>query len=320
MINQKELQSLIVLLDDTDPEVLAHVEERILSMGEEAIPFLETEWQASFNSLLQQRIENVIHRIQFESVKKSLQQWSLMEEPDLLTGVGLIARYRYPDLDLEYIENEINKIKLDVWLEMHNVLSPLEKVRVMNHVMYNVHGFRGNTSNYHAPQNSFINNVLESHHGNHISLAIIYMLVAQSLNLPIYGVNFPQQFLLAYKEENESWHYETDSFNTHHHLDAQEGKVLFYINAFSNGVILTRKNLDQFVKQIHVEPKALFFEPCSNLEIIKRVLRNLFHAYDKADLSDKCDEVNEMVILLGEDALQRSLQNHDEEEHGEEGD
>lgn len=303
MISEKELQSLISLLDDSDDEVLQHVENKLLSLGEEAIPLLENYWQNTFDVVVQNRIEGVIHQIQFDKVKTDLKEWCQSDEQDLLRGIWLIARYRYPDLKIEDIEYEINQLKLDVWLEMHNVLSPLEKVRVLNHVLYNVHGYKGNTGDYHSPQNSFINYVLETKKGNPISMAIMYSLVAQRLNLPVYGVNLPQHFLLAYKEENENWHYESDAYNVHRPLDAQDGKVLFYINAFNNGVILSRKNLEQFIHQLHLEPKQIYFEPCTNMAIIARVLRNLFHAYEKMVQRDKCNEINEMLVIVGEEAI-----------------
>ncbi len=303
MMNEKELQVMVSLLDDPDTEVSGHIEEKLVAMGIEVIPHLENLWQVTSDHVLQHRIEQVIHKIQFDGVKNDLSRWAQEENPDLLYGSWLIARYRYPDLDIHEIENEIDRIKLDVWLEMHNVLSALEKVRVLNHVIYTTHGFKGNTGNYHSPQNSFINNVLESRKGNPISMAIIYSLVAQRLNLPVYGVNLPQHFLLAYKEENENWHYEEEPYNMHHRLDYTQGNVLFYINAFNNGVILTRKNLEQFIKQIHLEPKPFYFEPCSNVDIIKRVLRNLFHSFEQLNERLKCGEVNEMIVLLGDEPI-----------------
>ncbi len=305
MINENELQSLLTLLDDTDREVVEHVEQRILSFGEEVIPMLENQWQINYNEVLQHRLERLIQRIRFDGLIADLKKWHLSEFPDLLEGVWLIARYRYPALKLDDLEAEIDRIKLDVWLEMHNVLSALEKVRVINHVIYSVHGFKGNTKNYHAPQNSFINDVIASRSGNHIGMSIVYALVAQRLNLPVYGINLPNHFLLCYKEENDNWHYEQESFNTKHELDYKQGDVLFYINAFNNGILLTRKNLDQFLKQMHLENKQEYFEPCSNVDIVKRVLRNLFHAYDDLNDETRCNEVNLLFCALDELPMQR---------------
>ena len=78
----------------------------------------------------------------------------------------------------------------------------MEKVRVLNHIIFDVHGFSGNTANFHAPQNSYINNVLESKKGNPLSLSVLYAVIAQRLDVNIYGVNLPEHFILAYVEDS----------------------------------------------------------------------------------------------------------------------
>lgn len=302
MLNKKEVLSLIALLDDEDEEVLKHVEEKLLSLGVHVIPMLEHEWGSINNLMHQQKIENVIHRIQFESLLVELRKWRDSEDQDLLEGVYIIAKFRYPDLDKQVLINEIDRIRLDIWLELHYDLSSFEKVRIINHILYQVHGFKGNTDQYHDPQNSFINVVLESKRGNPIMLAVVYMLIAQRLNLPIYGVNLPQHFVLAYKEEQLNIQAQ-DPFNLKHKLDPTEGKVLFYINAFNQGAVFSKSNLEQFLRQIKIDPKLEFFEPCNNPDIIKRVLRNLVVAYEKVGKSQKVTEVREMLSILGEPPL-----------------
>jgi regulator of sirC expression with transglutaminase-like and TPR domain len=57
------------------------------------------------------------------------------------------------------------------------------------------------TQNYHAPQNSFINIALETKKANPLMLSILYMEVARSAEIPIYGINLPEHFILCYKDE-----------------------------------------------------------------------------------------------------------------------
>ena len=68
-LNKKELKALVSLLEDDDFEVTKHVEERIISIGNEVIPFLEKEWESSFNPTVQRRIEDLIHALQFDFLK-----------------------------------------------------------------------------------------------------------------------------------------------------------------------------------------------------------------------------------------------------------
>lgn len=302
MMSDKEVLSLIALLDDDDQEVVQHVEEKLLSLGPGVINILENEWGSIEDIRHQLKLENIIHKIQFEQELETLRQWSKSEEQDLLEGLYIIAKYRYPELTKQSIINEIDRIRLDVWLELRYDYGAYEKIRVMNHILYNVHGFKGNTDQYHDPSNSFINNVLESKRGNPIMLAVVYMLVAQRLNLPIYGVNLPQHFVLGYKDV-PNLASDNLPFNVLLQQSSQQGKMLFYINAFNNGSVFSKTNLEQFLKQIQIEPRLEFFEACTNLDIIKRVLRNLAVAYEKINKPNKVHEIHQMLSVLGEPQL-----------------
>ena len=178
-MDKKQIHALVSLLDDPDEQVFSQIQNKLLQLGEDVIPVLESAWENSFDSVLQQRIEAIIHLIQFDNIRRSLREWALPEQQDLLTGAILIARYQYPDLDDAALRKHVEQIKQDIWLELNNNLTALEKVKVINHILFDVHNFSSNTQNYHAPQNSYINNVLESKKGNPVSLSIIYAVLAQ---------------------------------------------------------------------------------------------------------------------------------------------
>lgn len=282
MINQKEIASLIKLLDDPDPEIYLQIEDRLLSYGNDVINYLESAWEKSFDAILQERIENLVHKIQYQNVKEDLALWHFSGGFDLLRGMLIINRYQFPDLNEEKIINQIEAIKREIWLQMMYEASAVEKVKMINHIFYNVYGFSGNTTHHQDPQNSYLNQVLDSKKGNQITLAAIYSIIAQKLDIPIYGVNLPQHFILAYIDDQEK-------------SEGDNNNVLFYINAFNKGYIFGKRDIDQFLRQLKIEPNNVFYEPCSNTEIIKRVLRNLISAYEKAGSTEK---VKELVKLL----------------------
>ncbi len=80
MMNNDEIKALVSLLDDEDSEVLTHVEQKIISIGSEIIPFLEHEWENNFNPLVQKRLEELIHTVQFEFLKEKLTHWKESKE------------------------------------------------------------------------------------------------------------------------------------------------------------------------------------------------------------------------------------------------
>ena len=284
MINDKEIASLIRLLDDPDAEIFEHVHEKLKSYGNEVIEYLENAWEGAFDPIMQDRIANLVHEIQFSGLKKELQLWHMSGAFDLLQGALIINKYQYPDLDEQKVINQIEAIKRDIWVQMMIDGSPADHMKLINHVLYNIHGFSGNTTNHKDPQNSYLSQVLETKKGNQISLAIIYSVIAQKLDIPVYGVNLPQHFILAYMDETMESEFESG--------------VLFYINAFNKGFIFGRRDVDMFLKQLNLQSEKQFYEPCSNTDIVKRILRNLISAYEQLASLDKVRELTELLEIL----------------------
>ncbi|MEE1884173.1 transglutaminase-like domain-containing protein [Pedobacter flavus] len=284
MENLPEIKALLKLLDDPDDEIYLHVEDKLMSYGPQVINILEFEWENSINAVLQQRIENLVHRIQFNTIKEDLNLWYQSGAFDLLQGALIINRYQYPDLDEQKIILEIEEIKREIWLNLQYEMSSIEKIKLINHVLYNQFGFGGNIKNHNDPLNSYISQVMESKKGNQISLAIIYSTIAQKLDIPVYGINLPQHFILGYLDESKN---EENTYG-----------ILFYINAFNKGSIFGKHDVDRFLKQLNIDPIPGFYSPCSNVEIIRRVLRNLISSYQNSGNLDKVSELLELQAIL----------------------
>lgn len=285
-MNLKEVIALITLLDDPDDGIYSEVKNRFIVLGPPAIPHLETAWENSFDALMQKRIEGIIHTIQFKALQNALKNWAENEQDDLFKGCCIIARYQYPDLDENKLKKQLHQIKQDVWLELHDDLTALEKVKIINHILFEVHQFGGNITNYHAPQNSFINVVLETKKGNPVMLSIIYALICKELNIPVYGINLPQHFVLAYVNDL------ANLFDPSH--KTLSDNILFYINPFSKGLIFNQADIDSFIKQLKIEPETKHYLPCSNLDIIKRILNNLIYSFDKMGYAEKVKELKDL--------------------------
>jgi regulator of sirC expression with transglutaminase-like and TPR domain len=283
-MDKTELEALLTLLEDPDDEVFTAVSQSLMQHGEKVIPQLESAWEKSLNETIQSKLENIIHEIQYTSVKNQLERWVRAGADDILEGTYYVSKLQYPDLQYESILNGIEKIKNDVWLEINNNLTALEKVRILNHILFEEHKFHPNTTNFYSPQNSYINVVLESKKGNPISLSIIYMVVAQRLGVPVYGVNLPKNFLMAYVDD---WFNELTSEN-----------VLFYINAFNKGAVLGKREIDYFVKQQNMTADDSFYRPCDNTEIIKRLILNLIISYQKIGVKEKITQLQEVLKIF----------------------
>ena len=123
-----------------------------------------------------------------------------------------------------------------------------------------------------------INIVLESRKGNPITLCVIYLLIAQKLKMPVYGVNLPNLFILTFKDEQQQ----------------------VYINAFNRGLIFTRQDIENYIHELHLVPQNSFFEPCEAVEIVRRALRNLVMSFEKMGEHAKAEEVKLLLIEISD--------------------
>jgi regulator of sirC expression with transglutaminase-like and TPR domain len=279
-MEEKELRALVSLLHDDDKEVIQHIESKIRSLGQIAIPYLETEWEQSFASPeTQLRIEELIHSLHFDSLKVKLPAWKENNSKDLLEGMWLIATYQYPDLSLQKIRADLDQIFYDVWAEMRDDLLPLDKIRIINSVFFGKLRFSPNHKNFHAVSNSMINQVLENKKGNPVSLSVVYMLIAQRLELPIYGVNLPNLFILTYKSE----------------------ETQIYINPFNRGIVFSKSDIDQYLDNLKLPQLPMFYEPCNHVDIIKRILRNLVVSFEKNGDYVRVEEVKQLLSVVSDE-------------------
>jgi len=281
-----EISALLSLLDDPDDTIFSEIKGRILSLGGDIIPELENTFETNFDTLVQQRALDLIHEIQFSNTLKALKNWHDNNSHSILEGAIIIAKYQYPDLIENKIKKHIEQLRTDIWLELNDELTALEKINVINHIIFDIHSFSGNTQNFHAPQNSFINTVLESKKGNPLLLAILYLIIAQGLKIPVYGINLPEHFILAYIDDAEF------AYNT------KIKNVLFYINPFSRGTIFGKVEIDNFLKQLKLKQENHYYQPCTNIDMMRRLLRNLSYSFEKQGYKDKVVEINQLLDQL----------------------
>lgn len=283
-----EFTALISLVDEPDPAYYSVIEQRIYGHGYAILPFLKEALENSFNREVAERLNRLIQLINKDFVKAELSLWQQMGAGNLMHGLYLIARYRHENLEIDEIKRNISEIQHDIWIEMNKRLTLLEKIKVFNHVLFDIHGFKPNKQDFHSPSNSYINEVLNNRSGNPILLACIYIILAKNLGLPVYGANVPEHFICVVINEGEE---DNLSF-----LPA--GEPLFYINPFSFGSMFTRIELSEYLSQRGFEEKQEYFVPCSNREIIFRVLNNLSNSYSKLKETQRAREIEEIKKSL----------------------
>ncbi|RZK16056.1 MAG: hypothetical protein EOO56_21115 [Hymenobacter sp.] len=275
----KEIKALISLLDD--PEIAPQIQSEIQNLGETIIPYLEESWEETLDPQQQQRLEDLIHQLQFEGLQQRLRVWREAGAQDLLEGMWLLNSYQYPDADLQALNRAIEQLRFEAWTLLRSEMHPADQVQVLNHVIFRNHKFSANTQHFHSPANSMLQRVLETKRGNPLSLCVIYLLVAQRLDLPVFGVNLPNLFVLTYQLADQP--------------------LSFYINCYNRGVVLSRADIEHYVGQLGITSQETFYQPCSNLDIVRRAMRNLQVSFEKLQELGKAEEVSQLLAILTDD-------------------
>jgi len=173
----------------------------------------------------------------------------------------VIPRTEYPQLDEEAYLDLLDNYAARVADLLPELPETRQVIAALNQVLFDEEGFRGNREQYYDPRNSFLNEVLDRKLGIPITLALVYMEVAQRLGFPLFGVGMPGHFLLK-----------------HYDVDGQET----FIDPFNRGDVLThaqcQTRLDEiYAGQMPLQPE--FLHTVTRRQMLARMLNNLRQSY-----------------------------------------
>ena len=288
MKENKEIKALLHLIDDPDEDVYQTVSEKLASFGKDIIPNLENLWETIHNEETQERIELLIHRVHFRDLMEDTSKWG-QNPADLLDGALFVARYNYPEMQPESVKQEIEKIRRNIWLELNNYLTPIEKINVMNSIFFNYYKQKGVEISYENPDQFLINKTLESRKGNAVSNGIIYLTLCHLLDIPVKAVNIPRQFILGYMD---------DTYEVNPSGNAAD-RIKFFIDPLT-GQMYSHKDIESYFKRLSVPPVPSYFRPLSNKKVIQFLLEELSKCFDNDRNYYKMDELLSLSNLLDE--------------------
>lgn len=287
MQENNEIKALLSLIDDPDEVVYETVSNKIISLGKDILPNLEHYAETAVNTDLQLKIELLIQQLHAEDSKSDFAKWSA-EQPDLLAGALLISKYIYPQIDTTLVFKEIEKLRRNVWLELNSYLTPMEQINVLNSIVYSYYKMQGLEISYSNIDGFLLSKTIENRKGNAFGNGTLLLILAHLLDVPIYAISIPNQFILAYFDKN----YEVLNPKGH----ASE-KIKFYIDPI-NGQMYSHKDVENYFKKIAVPPVSAFFAPHNNKSIVVTILQEIKKGFNSNNASHKINEIDAIVALL----------------------
>ncbi|HMZ88721.1 MAG TPA: transglutaminase family protein [Chitinophagales bacterium] len=284
---EAEIQALIALLDDSDPEVFDHVAARLLSYGPMVIDKLEDAYTTIPNPVMQERIEDIIHQIQFAGVLADMRNWAAHGHNDLMRGLLIITRHQYPDLDEDAILANVARIQKDIWIGINTYLSPLEQMNVINQSLFSQYQFAGLQNNDDELRYAYINNMLDAFKGNHFSVGLLYLILCQQLDMPVYGVLLSTHFILARMKE-DIVNFEGDN----------KDDILFYINPYNKGLAFSEREIKGYLSKLEIPSDEKYFKPASNKAVLAEYIRHLISLIKKPQDQYKIEDLEALLACL----------------------
>ena len=265
-----EIHALLALMDDPDETVYKHVRERLLSKGKDVLPYVETVASSDANDdLIKGRLALLKQGLQQTDVKEALRAWMDEGGMDLWKGVQLVHAAADGGWNHSESNDRFEALKKEVWLELNEEQTALEQVRILNHVFFSLHEMESVRRLPHVPLEALPSGVLMEKKGNPIGLGVLYLAVAQSLGLPLRGVNLPNHFILSYCD--------VAHVNDPSSSKGQSG-ILFYINPYSQGSVIGVDDVSEFLVEVSEGESVQQWRPSHPMEIIQRLVRNVAFA------------------------------------------
>jgi regulator of sirC expression with transglutaminase-like and TPR domain len=210
----------------------------------------------------------------------------------LLEAAASLAQDEEPAMDMQQVLDDLARLLKKIKARLPSDSDDLTRLAVLTQVFYKEMGFGVNANDYYAPENSYLHEVLRTRRGLPISLAVIWLELAQGLGLQARGISFPGHFLVK--------------------ISLQGGLVVLDpLTGDSLGVDNLAERLGPFRETIGAAsgadlddgetPLGLYLQDCPPRDLLARMLRNLKEIFrSQEDWPRMLNVLERLVVLLPE--------------------
>jgi len=273
---EKDIGSLIALLEDEDQEIVDTIAGHIVNIGAAAVPYLRE--ATATQPTLAHRIEPVVEEIRVNELGNAF--LGLSKHGDTKTGleVGafLLAQFGHPNVDVQAYSEKLDAMAKEARERIDHHTSSKNILNAFNQYFFVEQGFHGNTTSYEETDNSFLDRIIDRRTGIPIGLSILYILIGSRIDLPLHGIGTPGHFLVKF--------------------DAKDYKI--FVDCFNGGTLLTDKDCARFLIRSGHGFKASYLHRSPVRSILTRMLRNLISLYQTNDQPAKAAQLKRFIRLL----------------------
>ena len=288
MQKEAEINALFKLIDDPDEEVFNTIADRLLNYGTPIIPDLEHLWENTLDEATLERIEIMIYKLRLQDLKEAFIEWKSKPDPSLFEGALLVTKFQFPELAIDSLRHQMEKIRRNIWLELNNYLTPLEQANVIRNILFNYYQIKGVEVNYEKPEEFLISAPLQSKKGNAIANTLLYAELCQQLEIQAQFINIPKQCIIAF--------YASD-WDPEEIVPNPQEFIQFYVEG-TTGNAFSQKDLDQYMIRSNIEPKNSYYKALSNVKIIKKHLLEFAKCFNSPTLQYKQKDLSDLADLL----------------------
>jgi regulator of sirC expression with transglutaminase-like and TPR domain len=288
MQKEAEINALFKLIDDPDEEVFNTIADRLLNYGTPIIPDLEHLWENTLDEATLDRIEIMIYKLRLQDLKEAFIEWKSKPDPSLFEGALLVTKFQFPELAIDSLRHQMEKIRRNIWLELNNYLTPLEQANVIRNILFSYYQIKGVEVNYEKPEEFLISAPLQSKKGNAIANTLLYAELCQQLEIQAQFINIPKQCIIAF--------YASD-WDPEEIVPNPQEFIQFYVEG-TTGNAFSQKDLDQYMIRSNIEPKNSYYKALSNVKIIKKHLLEFAKCFNSPTLQYKQKDLTDLADLL----------------------
>jgi regulator of sirC expression with transglutaminase-like and TPR domain len=274
---QEKLQNLFRLVDDDSAEIQKILRQQLLENAIEVM-FNRLNYIETLNEVHIDRFRAILDEIHIDLVLHGFRQIKdiSLEDIDLEKCMLLLSYWNDNNANISKTIQELDSLADEISIGIPTKGHPLGFIDHINYYLFVEFGFAGKGKDNYNPDSYYLNHLLTTKKGIPITISIFYMLIAKRLGFPVYGVSLPEHFVLKfYNDEDE-----------------------IFFDPFNGGKIYSKEDCLDFFKNTDYRDFDSILNGCSNLEVFRQILDNLYQMFSTQENVEKRNQVKEIITVF----------------------